>query len=192
MIIVLDTETTGIGKQDQVIQLATIAIPDSIALLKEQMGQKPIPFVTTNNYYNPTCPINPHAQKVHGLSKIKLCKYPSSVTCKLDSEVKMIVAHNAPFDSRMLKVTHLNQICTISLAKKIEKLQGGKIGFTNYQLHTMFTYYYPEQSERFKTVLHDALGDTTMCLMILVKLLDQFPFLSSLTEVHKYFWSTDA
>jgi DNA polymerase III epsilon subunit-like protein len=203
MIYVLDCETTGVAKTDQVIQLATIKIPDRIEELKFAFVpakefsslelRKHSPYfpslIIGNEYFNPTVKINPFAQKVHGLSKIKLCKYETALNCKMPANTRIIVAHNAPFDTRMLNITHLKSICTISLAKKIEKVQGGKFGFENYQLFTMFSFFYPELQKQFMCDTHDALSDCEMCLLVLLKLLEQFPFLATLTEVEEYFWS---
>lgn len=201
MIFVIDCETTGIGKLDQVVQLATIRVPDSIALLKSSFVtakpfgcagvRKQSPYfpslVVTNSYFNPSVPINKHAQAVHGLSKIQLCKYPSTKECGLSPSTRIVVGHNVSFDTRMLKV-ELPSICTMNLAKKIEKLQGGKFGFENYKLTTMFAFYYPELVKQFESEVHDALGDCEMCLLVLIKLLEQFPFLATLSEVQEYFF----
>lgn len=201
MIFVIDTETTGIGKLDQVVQLATIRVPDNIAVLKSSfVSAKPFgcagvrkqsPYfpslVVTNSYFNPSVPINKHAQAVHGLSKIQLCKYPSTKECGLSSSTRIVVGHNVSFDTRMLHV-ELPSICTMNLAKKIEKIRGAKFGFENYKLTTIFSFYYPELVKQFESEVHDALGDCEMCLLVLIKLLEQFPFLATLTDVQQYFF----
>ena len=202
MIVVLDTETTGVSKTDQVIQLAAFELPDNITELKSKLVLEGFntPLVrdrvtstlfpslrVSNRYFNPTVAINEHAFKVHGLSKIKLCKYPTLDLAKLP-KFSLVVAHNAPFDTRMLQLTDTKAICTMGLAKKIEKLRGGKFGFENYQLKTLYKFFYPEHADYFNTEYHDALADCEMCLMILIALLKEFPFINSLAEVHKYFW----
>jgi DNA polymerase III epsilon subunit-like protein len=203
MLYVIDTETTGVTASDQVVQLAMIQIPDRIAELQSAFVpaknftglelRKHSPyfpkFIVENNYFNPTVKINPFAQKVHGLSKIKLSSYPKATTCKMPDNTRLVVAHNAPFDTRMLGITHLKSICTMGLAKRIEKIQGGKFGFDNYQLFTIFVFFYPELKQQFTCETHDALADCEMALLVLLKLLQQFPFLATLTEVQEYFWS---
>lgn len=202
MIVVLDTETTGISKLDEVIQLALFKLDDSVSAIKASLDLTGFntPLVrdrvtstifpklpVSNRYFNPTVAINPHAQAVHGLSKIKLCKY-DAFDQALTNDFKLVIAHNAPFDTRMLKLEGINAICTMGLAKKIEKLQGGKFGFDNYKLGTLYKFFYPEQANYFDTEFHDALADCEMCLLVLIALLDAFPFLQTLTEIHQYFW----
>jgi len=208
---ILDTETTGIAKTDQVIQFASIAIAgDRHTLLKHKVEiplyeqhQKnsfvPTEAVTKleNNFFNPTVPINKHAQNVHGISKIKLLKHPSVSTFKVP-ETKILIAHNASFDVRMLQQTDINWkpeevlvICTMNLAKQIEKLSGVKFGFDNYQLKSIFNFFYPDLAKLYETKLHDALGDCEMTLLCLVKLWESFPFITSMEELQKYFFLPD-
>lgn len=205
----LDTETTGATATDEVIQLAKIGIPDNIAQLHaaiDKNAQAPYwnlygthnprqhsPFFpglhVTNEFFNPNVPINPHAAKIHGLSKLKLCNFPNSANCELPKNTAMIVAHNAAFDSRMLGVKEIPSICTWRLAQKIEKVQQGKFGFEDYKLFTIFAHFYPKEAKIFDSERHDALADCEMLLMVLVKLLEQFPFLPTLTKVQEYFFA---
>ena len=211
MIRILDCETTGIAKTDQVIQFASISIADNRhSLLKHnvktplyEQHQKnsftPTEAITKleNKFFNPTVPINKHAQDVHGISKLKLIKHPSVTTFKVP-KIKILIAHNAHFDFRMLKQTDSNWdfsdtkvICTCSLAKQIEKISKIKFGFENYQLKSIFKFFYPELLPKYETKLHDALGDCEMTLLIMIKLWEKFPFITKVEELQEYFFQPD-
>jgi DNA polymerase III epsilon subunit-like protein len=92
-IYILDSETTGMSKNDQVIQLCYAQIPNSIELLKQFVCDEPSTQVhkltKVNNYYNPSVPIHPMALEVHGLSKLKLVKHPSSTTVTVPKDMTM-------------------------------------------------------------------------------------------------------
>lgn len=208
---IIDTETTGVSKQDQVIQFAAIKIANT---RKQLLMHKPnIPlyeqykdssFEITeavsgliNDFYNPTVPINRHAQEVHGISKLKLIKYPKTDSFRVPV-MDILIAHNAHFDVRMLAqtdkswdVSKVKVICTCNLAKQIEKLSKQKFGFENYQLKSIFKFFYPDLMSKYETQMHDALGDCEMLLLSLVKLWERFPFITTIEELQEYFFMPD-
>lgn len=190
----LDTETTGITANDEVIQLAYIKVSpivkETIAMLEHTDEMEKF-----SKYYKPRVSIHPKALEVHGISRLALINEDCSTTCKLPDDLRILIAHNAPFDFRMLAKTNeellssAKVICTQSLAKKIEKLQGGKFGFENYKLLTMYKFFYPDLAYKYETVHHDAMADCEMLLGVLIALLKAFPFLATLDEVYTFFWS---
>jgi DNA polymerase III epsilon subunit-like protein len=204
---VIDTETTGVTAKDQVIQLAALQIQSKIKDLLDFNHTSDInshrSIVNVHNtYFRPTVPIHPRAQEIHGLSRIKLLKATeTSLDVRLPSTYTILIAHNAPFDLRLLSYTdkrinleekNTKYICTMGLAKKIEKIQGGVFGFTNYQLPTMLAHFYPDEALiRSKEQFHCALDDCRMCLLVLIKLLENFPFLNTIEEVQEFFFEED-
>ena len=191
---IIDTETTGFNpNKDQVLELATIKISNNIIeLCNIEYINSLITLKESNSYvnrnlFNPTVPIHPSASAIHGYTKRKLIGYPLATSVQLPEDIKLCVGHNVTFDLNMLKVT-LPFICTMRLAKKIEVLQKGKFGFENYRLFTMFKHFYPQLEEEFSSKEHSALGDCIMTLLVLIKLLQNFPFWTTLEEVENYFF----
>lgn len=90
--VILDTETTGLGELDQVVQVAVLGMNEEVVL---------------NLNVRPTVEITPGALAVHGLSKDTLASSPTfdlifhELQKALDG--KTVIIYNAPFDTRMLK-----------------------------------------------------------------------------------------
>jgi DNA polymerase III epsilon subunit-like protein len=208
---VIDTESTGVSKTDQVIQYASIEIPEDRASLLTHSVTTPIfqqlkdnTFQATKaildiklEHYNPTVKINPHAYDVHGISKIFLLKYPSVSTFRMP-KADILIGHNTIFDTRLIAQTDptfdigsVKVICTMRLAKAIEKISGNVFGFESYSLSNIFKFFYPQWADLYQTQLHNALGDTEMCLLILVKLWENFPFITNLSDLQEYFFNCD-
>ncbi|MEA1962457.1 MAG: exonuclease domain-containing protein [Bacillota bacterium] len=96
---VLDTETTGLSNRDEVIELAIILFKFDaqsgrvIEILDQYTGLR-----------EPSCVINPFAQKVHGISmgSLKGKDFDYNRIKEIFMRAEFIVAHNAAFDRRML------------------------------------------------------------------------------------------
>jgi len=91
-VVILDTETTGLGGNDQIIQISIMGMNGSEIL---------------NEMIQPTVPINPDAQRVHGISRKMLEDkpffpdiYPRIVEATYQKDV---IIYNAEFDVRMLR-----------------------------------------------------------------------------------------
>ena len=198
MYYILDTETTGSSSSDQVIELAWLKVADNVQTL-EVVAE----FVER---YNPSVPISDIAFQVHGISKRQLmrarCKPSSSI--ELPKDMLYLIAHNASFDARLLEqtigkplmhrelagngqtwVTHVKIIDTIKLIKALEKIQGGKFGFADYKLETIFSHWHPEQKDWQNQNAHSALGDCKMLRAVLLKSLQCFPHVESLESLFK-------
>ena len=88
----LDTETTGLGPLDEVIDIAVV----------DGTGR-----VLLNSLVRPTQPIHPRARAVHGLADRLLAAQPAwpEVHTKLLAALRdysCIVMYNAPFDLRLI------------------------------------------------------------------------------------------
>jgi len=90
---VLDTETTGLGQRDQIVQVAVI----------DQTGELLLRLV------KPAVPISPDASRVHGITAETVRDAPAfpPVYAELTAVLKdrAIIAYNAGFDRRMLNQT---------------------------------------------------------------------------------------
>lgn len=95
-LVILDTETTGMTKEDVVIELAVINTNSDVPL--------------ANLFLQHEQPINPFAQKVHGITKSMTTKHGlpyDKVHYELVDmlEPATIMAYNMSFDSRLLTQT---------------------------------------------------------------------------------------
>lgn len=97
---VIDTETTGLGSQDEPVSVAAIvyevAMPSGVMIREIE------------SYYElrePAVPIHPQAQAIHGLSLGVLHgrKLNADTLIRICYTVDVLVAHNAKFDRRMLR-----------------------------------------------------------------------------------------
>ena len=92
--LILDTETTGIGKQDEVLELGIIDMDGNTIY---------------HSLFNPSCPIGTKASEIHGISMEEVKEAPQFP--KVWQQVKDILAgskiliYNSDFDVRMLNQT---------------------------------------------------------------------------------------
>lgn len=109
----LDTETTGVSDNDQVIEVAIID-KNGLVLLDTRL--------------RPTVDIHPKAQRVHGISAEALIDAPTwtdiAPRLRLLLEGRKVVAFNSEFDARLLRQTaqafgddiQMNDWCAMNLA----------------------------------------------------------------------------
>ena len=146
MFIFLDTETTGIGPEDRLCQIAYKA-GDSSPVCE---------------LFNPGMPISIDAMAIHHITNKMVQEKPrfkdSEIYTKLkeilSDDANVMVAHNANFDVVMLNKEGLhprNVICTIKLARHLDR--NGVIPKYNLQY---LRYYLGLEIE---AQAHDALGD---------------------------------
>lgn len=92
--VLLDTETTGIGAADQVIELGILDLKGAVLL---------------DTLVRPTCRISPEAMAVNGITEAMVADAPDWKAVWAQAEPllkgKRILAYNAAFDVRMLKQT---------------------------------------------------------------------------------------
>lgn len=102
--VVLDTETTGLGENDAVIELAAVRI---------RTGE-----VLVNTLINPEWLISPGAQKIHQIQLYELVDAPffPDVWDQLQSEVgtfEFYTAFNLVFDERLIRQTAFKSGATV-------------------------------------------------------------------------------
>ncbi len=176
--VLLDTETTGTGENDRVIQLGYLVLGE------------PTPEVQ-NDFCSCDTAISFGAMEVHGITPEMIATKP---TCKettafkrlqeLNSDENYMIIHNAPFDLGMLEKEGFN-----TKMKVIDTLRVAKHIFADEEAHRLqyFRYkmelYKDEKKEAdalgIVVKAHDAIGDVLVLKLFLSKLREavqkQFP-----------------
>ena len=176
--IILDTETTGTGEQDRVIQLGYVVL-----------GAKEIEV--QNEFCSTNVPISFGAMEVHGITPDML---DGKSTCtemasykrlqELNTNENYMIIHNAPFDLGMLEKegfgNQMQVIDTLRVAKHILPDEDAhRLQYFRYK----FELYKDEQKEAdalgIEVKAHDAIGDVLILKLLLSKLRtlvqEQFP-----------------
>ena len=176
--IILDTETTGVGENDRVIQLGYIVL-----------GAKEVEV--HNEFFSSEVPIGFGAMEVHGITPDMIEGKPSckeSVAYKrlqeLNTDDNYMIIHNAPFDLGMLQKegfdTQMKVIDTLRVAKHILPDEDAhRLQYFRYKMEL----YKEEQKEAdalgIEVKAHDAIGDVLILKLLLSKLKEevstQFP-----------------
>lgn len=160
-IIFFDTETTGIGAEDFLCQIAYKIYPG-------QQGESEV----FNEIFKPAIPIPPGASAVHHITNEMVKDKPAFVESPKFRDIKqlfedmnsVIVAHNMPFDYGMIKKEGIelkNTICTLRVARHLDrdaKLAKHNLQFLRYALGI-----------EIDATAHDALGD----VLVLEKLFER-------------------
>ena len=167
--IILDTETTGTGEDDRIIQLGYIVL-----------GSKDIEVY--NEFCSSQTPISFGAMEVHGITPEMIENKP---TCQetsaykrlqeLNSEENYMIIHNAPFDLDMLKKEgfdiQMKVIDTLRVAKHIfEDEEAHRLQYFRYKMGL-----YKDEDKEAKNLnievkAHDAIGDVLILKLFLTKL----------------------
>jgi len=176
--IILDTETTGTGETDRVIQLGYIVL-----------GAKEVEV--HNEFYSTEVPISYGAMEVHGITQDMIEGKPTcrdSVAYKrlleLNTPDNYIIIHNAPFDLGMLEKegfnTQMKVIDTLRVAKHIlPDEEAHRLQYFRYKMEL-----YKEEQKEADAIgvvikAHDAIGDVLVLKLLLSRLKDevakQFP-----------------
>jgi len=181
-LIIFDTETTGLEKEDKIIQVGAIIVD-----LKDNTYSKKFDeLCSTQN----AIAIKIEAMATHGIREEQIKDKPLFIEtdfCKelnlLNNEENYLIAHNLDFDLTMLKkegfTNNLKCIDTLQCAKHLfeigDEINGYKI--PNYKLQT-FRYIMFTQEEEDKEAhkygveikAHDAIGDVVILKMFLREL----------------------
>ena len=168
-VVVLDTETTGISRADEVVEIA------AAEYLNGELAR------TLKLYVNPTCAIHPAAEAVHHLSRTFLAKHGLEPVEALNrfydflGAETLVVGHNIRFDCRMLQgeCRKFNYevdrrgfaYCdTIALARRLVP------GLPHYRLGTLI-----EALNLDGRNSHDALDDALACGALFFNLVHRIP-----------------
>jgi exodeoxyribonuclease X len=150
--LILDTETASL--QGGIVEWAWLLVDAKTLDVKEEF----------RTLVNPGRPIDPRAQAIHGITEdmVKDCQPISAYMGRFRIKRPYVIAHNAPFDLRMLEgeLDPMAALCTYALARVNIK------GTTNHRLETLKNElgFPPQQS-------HSALGDVYTVRDLLLHLL---------------------
>ncbi len=144
---IVDTETTGLGYSDKVVEVAIIDLDGNILL---------------NTLVNPNKRIHWAAEKVHGISNSMVQKAPGikEIAGKV-REILMnrtMIAYNARFDARMIKQTFNINVSYECLMHNVMDY----IGTSRYVSLEVAT-----AKLRHNQQEHRALGDCYLCLKLI-------------------------
>ena len=168
-VVAFDTETTGGTMWDEICQIAAAEFVGGT--LARTMAV----------YVRPTCPMNPWAEAVHGLSMPFLREHgvaPEEAMERFFGFLggdALLVAHNAPFDLRMLRQEcgkfdlcfdcgGLETCDTLALSRRLRP------DLPNHRLATLV-----ERLPVDGVNSHDALDDALACAGVFFKLMDAVP-----------------
>jgi len=167
--IILDTETTGTGDNDRVIQLGYIVL-----------GVNPIEV--HNEFNSCDVPISFGAMEVHGITPDLLDGKPTCTETsaykrllELNTNDNYLIIHNAPFDIKMLEKegfsTQMKVIDTLRVAKHIlPDEEAHRLQYFRYKMEL----YKEEEKEAAALGIvvkaHDAIGDVLVLKLLLSKL----------------------
>lgn len=165
--LVLDTETTGLGPTDEIVQLGIV----------NKAGE-----ALFDSLIKPTCVISPGAAAVHGITEAMVANAPTILDVHeqlhrlLDD--KDIVVYNAPFDRPKLA-----QTCTAGMAMNLARLGRWHDAMQPYAEHwgawsnwhhsytwQSLTNACAQQGIEVREDAHSAVGDCLMMLALIEKL----------------------
>ncbi|NLM96009.1 MAG: 3'-5' exonuclease [Halanaerobiaceae bacterium] len=143
----VDTETTGLGNNDRVVEIAIIDLDGKVLL---------------NTLVNPGISIPPEAERIHGISDSMVKDAPSigSVGEKIRENLndRIMIAYNAEFDARMIRQT-------FNIDVNYECLMYNVMDFHNsdrYMSLEKATAHLRKEDQE-----HRALGDCYLCLKLI-------------------------
>jgi DNA polymerase-3 subunit epsilon len=91
----LDTETTGLEKQDEIVEISILDFDAKILL---------------QSYVKPVNPLTPAATRIHGITNAMVADAPTwpALWPRVRGALfgRPVAAYNAPFDLRMMQQTH--------------------------------------------------------------------------------------
>lgn len=168
--VLLDTETTGTGERDRIVQLGFIALaPGGGAQVHEALCSAPVP-------------IGIGAMEVHHITSEMiegkpLCTETKAyeVLCELNTPENYLIIHNAPFDLGMLEKegfeSRMQLIDTLRCARHVfDDEEAHRLQYFRYKMAL-----YREEAQAASALgitikAHDALGDVLTLKLFLSKL----------------------
>ena len=160
---VIDTETSGIGKSDEVVQIGVI----------DKYGE-----VVLDTLVKPTKPLSQQVISIHGITNERLASAPQLADLYTTLSIKLagtpLIAYNMDFDWRLLEQTFTIHKLPIFRSgkrhcamKSYAKFRGvrGRYGYKWHKLSMAASY----ENIQVKDA-HTALGDVKMTLALLQKM----------------------
>ena len=177
-VIIADTETSGVGKEDQVIEFSYAELPE-LRIFKQEGVKIPI---TYSERFRPSVPIQTAALKVHGIKYTDLLKCRPSHEIEFPKDVTYMLGHNIRFDHRMLGKPDVKLICTMDLSKKLSSFLD--LSFPNHKLDSLVETVSGGQ-EKIVEKFHSAAGDIQKNIFVLRKFLEKLPNITTWQELYQ-------
>lgn len=160
---VLDTETTGLGRQDEIVQIGIVDQDD-----------KPV----MDELIKPTIPIPPGASKVHGIYDSDVEDAPNfkDIYTELSKLLagQMVIAYNMTFDRRMMRQSGAEYELNWGKCAMIQYAQyrgQRRKGWRSYKWHRLGSAV-AQEGLQVKDA-HNALGDARMTLALIQKMAEE-------------------
>lgn len=184
-IIFLDTETTGVGASDRLIQIGAVAMEVDTFLNGTWGDDLDSNIVVIDSIYNPNTPINIEAMSIHHIttemvesnSTFKDSLDYSLLNDLLSDESNYLICHNTTFDISMIKKEGINPKCkvidTLSLSRDLyRESPKHKLQYLRYWLNL-----YKEESKcdwivNGNVSAHSALSDVVVLILLFKKMID--------------------
>jgi exodeoxyribonuclease X len=180
--IICDTETTGLTSADKMFEYARLALPALEELLRAQPIYTHPKIEPYCSIWNPGVDIHPQATAVHGHTKESLAHHPAVENFQRE-ETRFIIGHNVDFDCRFIGEETAKRICTIRLAKLV--WPKNPAGITSYKLTYLIEHLIP-RGKRLAQEAHGALPDCYLTLLLLDKILEKLPRITSWEELYQF------
>ncbi|MDA0802226.1 MAG: exonuclease domain-containing protein [Planctomycetota bacterium] len=132
---ILDTETTGAGRGDQVVEIAILVHEYSL-----ETGAVVREVASYQSLNEPTVAIHPTAQAIHGLSMKELHghRMEESDIVRVLRGCHAVVAHNVPFDRGMM-CNHFTWMETLPWRCSCWSIPWKSLGFESGKLQSLLT-----------------------------------------------------
>jgi exodeoxyribonuclease X len=163
---IIDTETTSLN--GEVIEFAMITTDERLNIISIQ-----------NNLIKPSSPVEPSASCIHHITNEMLEDKPTFKEVvseyKVDYEKDMFIAHNSPFDKRMLikeGMSELKDVKWLDTLKLAQKLLPKRYGED--KLGTLFYGYKCYLTMESEGDSHRASHDCLMLIEVLKRIMEEF------------------
>lgn len=188
---IIDVETTGVSKTDNVIELAQaiIDIPlndfRDLSLLDIENN-----IEIKCERFKPDVRINPHAHAVHGITTLDLlhCKHHSLIDI---DNADLYIFHNAPFDTRMISSSNKDisfkkdeVFCTMDFAKRWIKQSNKGLSA---KLDDLLMHFVDDVNKDIIVKKHDAKTDVLKTVVVLQGLVNEYKGLKDWTDVQNFY-----
>lgn len=186
MIFLLDTETTGLTSNDEVIELCYIELQENLEDFKQLFKtcklniRDYIVHLQQDAYierFRPSVPIHPKAYECHHIHMKDLISKRPSREIKLPAHMKYMIGHNIQFDHKKLGKPNVDLICTLWLVKFL--IRKGKFEAESASLDNLMKILYPQEIEFLCPKHHNAFIDVCKSALVLQKILEIFPGITS-------------
>ncbi len=189
----LDCESTGLSnhpihKHPQAIEIAEIYLTkDIFTLSPEEMVEHTLnsnSFFSSVERFKPSMQIHRDATNIHGIFFKDLLKCRKSEEYEFPEGIKYLVGHNVSYDHRVLGKPKVELICTMALAKAIDKQFNLK--FESHKLDDLISTLYGNEANDFISAKHSALNDTIKVILLLIQLLVYLPGIKSFDSLFQF------